>query len=71
MSDQEERTRIAADLLRIDPQKTPDVPREVQRRVRAMNQDERAALTDRIDGVREWVADYELKEIQMAAGGAR
>lgn len=58
MTEQEERTRIAAGLLQCKPE-------DVQPAVRVMNRNERADLTNRIDGVLEWVADYELAELHI------
>lgn len=59
------RERIAADLLLVDRTKTPDVPAELQRRLRAMTPAERRALTERIDGVLAWLADYEAEEARI------
>jgi hypothetical protein len=61
----EERTRIAASLLGIKPEKVDDVGREVQANLRAMNQTQRADLSRRIDGVIDWVADYEAEEARI------
>ncbi len=54
-ADQEERTRIAADLLQCKPE-------EVQQKVRGMSSGGRRYLTTRIDGVIAWLADYEAAE---------
>jgi hypothetical protein len=58
MTDQEERTRIAADLLQIHAA-------AVKHRVRSMTPYQRATLTSRIDGVIAWVREYEKTEEEM------
>jgi hypothetical protein len=64
-----DRTAMAADLLRIDPEKVKNVPREVQAKVRAMTPAQRANLTNRIDGAIEWIAAYEAEEARMSGEG--
>lgn len=59
-TDIDERTRIASDLLQCKAT-------EVQALVRAMPRTERFALTERIDGVLDWLADYEAEETWQQA----
>ena len=59
---QQSRHQIAADLLRVKVEKDEPLEDAVNRRVRAMSNDERGALTVRINGVRTWVTAYEAAE---------
>lgn len=69
-TDRERRIAIAADLLRCEGSTPADKAKEAERLVANMPRAERVDLTRRINGVIEWVAEYEAIESQLKAQGA-
>lgn len=60
--DMQDRNEIAADLLGCKGKTRDERADQVRQRAKAMQPDERRDLSSQIDGVLDWVAEYEAEE---------